>query len=91
MHQFSYKMTGVSGWWTTTGKPHYEEGTIFTQHGIVSVYRRNAITMFHFVYQGVKYHRRFECCYSKRYTFTLARRLALDVAAGNFHESNTRL
>jgi len=62
-------------------KPYWR-GVVFTQHGIVAHYRQqnDDHTTLHFVWQGKWHTRNIPAYYSDRYTITLARRFAEEIA-----------
>jgi hypothetical protein len=62
-------------------KPYWR-GVVFTRQGIVATYRQqnDDHTLLHFIWQGKWYTRNIPAYYSDRYTITLARRFAEEIA-----------
>ena len=62
---------GVFGGW--------EEGTVVTRYGFVSVYRQEDHTNLRFIWEGRQYSRSWDTEYSQQFMVTLAKRLVRDI------------
>lgn len=73
-------------WSNQLGIPErpYWRGVVFTKQGIVAFYQQTDpdFTTLYFVWQGKQHTRRIDAFYSNRYTVTLARRFAEEIAGG---------
>ena len=65
-----------------SGDKIYYRGVVFTPQGIVAIYRQydEDYTKLHFCWEGRWYTRNIAAAYSDRYTITLARRFAEEIA-----------